>query len=287
MLALFIALTEQILAFYPAVIGVYIAYKLLKITDLSADGSYVLGASVYAHFLGPLGPWGAMLLVFMSGALTGGILSFMQKGHRVHPLIAGILMSFMLYSINFEILGRPNLSLFGQATVLRASPFSQWISVLFLINVFYVAYTCLLSQSAIGLGIKAFGANPYLMDRFGLRPELYRFIGLAGAGSLYATAGALFAQVYGFVDLSMGSGVSLIALAAVILGDKMSSHFSLRIAGILKDLIAIFLASCFYFLILQFFMSLGFEPVHLKLFVGLILYAVMYGQNKMYSLRGA
>ena len=42
---------EQSLIILPLILGMYISYRILKITDLTVDGTYVLGAVVFAHSL--------------------------------------------------------------------------------------------------------------------------------------------------------------------------------------------------------------------------------------------
>ncbi len=42
---------EQSLIMLPLILGMYISYRILKITDLTVDGTYVLGAAVFAPFI--------------------------------------------------------------------------------------------------------------------------------------------------------------------------------------------------------------------------------------------
>jgi putative ABC transport system permease protein len=277
----FASLLEQILVFYPAVIGAYIAYKVLKIADLSADGTYVLGASVYTRCL-IFGPTLAFILSLISGSCAGFVLSRMQRYHTVHPLIAGILIAFMLYSVNFELLTRPNVSLLDQPTVKTLLVPSSWILSLMMLAAVLSFFIVTLLNSSIGLGLRAFGSNFFLMQKFGFSPEKYRSIGLCTSGLCYALSGTLFSQVYGFVDLSMGLGISLIALASVIAGEKITLvlfPFPQKMWAI-ADILGIFLGACSYFILLYFLMLSGFQPVHFKLFIGIVLYVALQGHQK-------
>jgi putative tryptophan/tyrosine transport system permease protein len=90
---------EQTLLFFPLVLGLYISYAVLKIPDLTTDGSFVLGAAFFgisAH-LG-INPVTAMVIAMGGGALCGLAVSFLQTKFRLHPLIAGILLVFILNS---------------------------------------------------------------------------------------------------------------------------------------------------------------------------------------------
>ncbi len=42
---------EQSLIMLPLILGMYISYRILKITDLTVDGTYVLGTVVFARSL--------------------------------------------------------------------------------------------------------------------------------------------------------------------------------------------------------------------------------------------
>lgn len=105
---------EQSLIMLPLILGMYISYRILKITDLTVDGTYVLGAAVFARTIS-LGLFPALIFAVISGGIIGSMVSFMQKNNRINGLIAGILASFMLYSVNLQIMQRPNISVLGNA----------------------------------------------------------------------------------------------------------------------------------------------------------------------------
>ena len=44
---------QQTFIFIPLTLGIYLSYQLLKITDLTPDGTFVLGAAIFwcGHFL--------------------------------------------------------------------------------------------------------------------------------------------------------------------------------------------------------------------------------------------
>ncbi|MBM4222653.1 MAG: ABC transporter permease [Gammaproteobacteria bacterium] len=278
----FLMVCEQTFLFYPVVLSLYISYRLLKLTDLSADGVYVLGGAVFAKTLPFAGPLGATCIAGFFGILLGWIVALMQRGNHIRDLIVGILVTFMLYSVNFEVLGRPNYSLLGKLTLLKAGYFSQWIIGLAFINIILVAIVYLLCRSRYGLLMRAFGHNYDLLIKMGFPAERYRIIGLSMGSFLTAVTGALFAQINGFVDLNMGSGVALIAIGALMIG-----HHIFRTKNEVYhpgfDLLSAFIGIFTYFAILAFLMKFGVQPVHLKFFIGLILFASLRS-SKGYSL---
>lgn len=265
---------QQALIFYPIALSVYLSYRVLKITDLSADGIYVFGAAVFARSL-VWGPWGALLCTMLSGLLAGTVLSLMQRKNYVHHLIAGILMTFMLYSINFELMGRPNISLLGQPNLLKTHVFDSWLTILIVINILLALSISALLSSRWGLFMRAFGLQSDLLDRYGLNPEYYRWIGLMTGSLCTALSGSLFAQINGFVDLNMGAGVALIAIGSVLVGMKMTMIIKAKQYQPYIELMACFFGVFLYFGLLSALMRFGVQPVHLKFFIGLALYMSM------------
>jgi putative ABC transport system permease protein len=263
---------QQTLIFYPVVLSLYISYKVLKITDLSADGVYVLGAAAFAKTL-IYGPVLATLSAGLCGMLCGIILAYMQRKNHVHPLICSILLTFMLYSVNFEFMGRPNLSLIGSMNLLKLGLFTHWMGILGMINILLSTLIIIVLSSSTGLLMRAFGTQADLLERYGLNSEKYRIIGLAIGSFCTAISGALFAQIHGFVDLNMGVGVALISIGAIMIGQKLipSRAYSENYSAFIELLSAFFGVFC-YFALLAGLMQYGIEPVHLKFFIGIVLF---------------
>jgi len=276
----FLMILQQTLIFYPIVLSLYISYKVLKITDLSADGVYVLGAAAFARGL-VFGPVWASFFAMGSGLVAGCILALMQRKNYVHHLIAGILMTFMLYSLNFEFMGRPNLSLLGQPTLLKMKWFSTWLPILAIVNISLLLGVSLMLSSSMGLKMRAFGYQPHLLQRFGLRAEKYRMLGLMIGSMCTAISGSLFAQIHGFADLNMGAGVALIAIGSIMLGQKFRTWTGISGYHATIDLITSFLGIFCYFSLLAVLMRFGVQPVHLKFFIGMALYLSMRFQGSL------
>ncbi len=65
---LLVTALEQSLIMLPLILGMYISYRILKITDLTVDGTYVLGAAVFTKFLS-FGLFSALILVVIAGSV--------------------------------------------------------------------------------------------------------------------------------------------------------------------------------------------------------------------------
>ena len=168
---------EQSLIFLPLVLGMYISYRVLNITDLTVDGTYVFGAAIFAQTL-QYGLFCAIMASVAAGAFIGSIVSYMQRNNVVNALIVGVLGSFMLYSVNLQVLGRPNISLLGKPSILSYFDLGQWIIPLIVIGLCVVAGLIFLLQTRLGLTLRAFGQDQKLLGVLGKSIERYRLIGL-------------------------------------------------------------------------------------------------------------
>lgn len=90
-------------------LGIFITYRILDLPDLTAEGSFPLGAAVCARLiLAGFHPLVATLVAFLIGALAGSITGFLITKVKIPGLLAGILTMTGLYSINLRIMNRAN-----------------------------------------------------------------------------------------------------------------------------------------------------------------------------------
>jgi putative ABC transport system permease protein len=75
--------------------------------------------------------------------------------------------------------------------------------------------------TGFGLSLRAAGANSRMAQANGVRVQRMVWVGLAIGNGLTALSGAMFAQMLGAADVSMGIGVIVVALAAVIGGTAL------------------------------------------------------------------
>jgi putative tryptophan/tyrosine transport system permease protein len=258
---------SQSLLFLPLALGIYISYVILRATDLTVDGSFVLGAAIFARlFTTGVSFSLAFLAAGVGGALAGIGVSLIQYKGRINSLLAGILALFMLYSINFDVMGRPNISLYGIDSMT-----SNWLFTGIFVLIIVILLGLLL-VTRFGLVLRAFGDQQQLLQRLGHRVELYRFIGFALSNTLVAWCGALTAKINGYADLSMGFGMTLTGIGTVVIGRQILKpfyrqhrfHLPLEFGGCV-------IGVCLYFLAINEFLAWGVNPVNLKLLLGLIL----------------
>jgi len=268
---------QQTFIFIPLTLGIYLSYQLLQITDLTPDGTFVLGAAIFARLMtSGFGQTTSIILALLGGAIIGIGVCLLQRFAKINSLIASILAVFMLYSINFGIMQRPNIGLLNYTTIL--SNLQSGNQLVFNLSLFGFALLltlamALLIYSRVGLTLRAFGANRQLLPKLGKRPGLYLGIGLALSNMLAALCGVLTAQINGYADINMGYGMALTGIGAVVIGCKLIQSLFTRTQTFNSkaDLIGCFVGTYIYFLVLNLFLMLGLNPIYLKLVLGLML----------------
>ncbi|EFG36872.1 ABC transport system permease [Brucella sp. NVSL 07-0026] len=247
------------LVFAFVAIGVYLAFRVLDFPDLTVDGSFPLGAAVTGVLiLAGYNPWLAAAIAMVAGAAAGLVTATLNVRFRILNLLASILTMIALFSVNLRVMGRPNIALINQDTML--TPFfghgipEYYVRPLFLfvlvaITVF-VVWRFL--ESDMGLAMRATGANPRMARAQGVRMDRQIYLGMAISNALVALGGSLFAQTNGFADVTSGVGTIVVGLAAVIIGETL-----LRSRYILVILIGCVAGSIIYRIAIQLALSNG------------------------------
>ena len=100
-------------------LGVYLSFRILDFPDMTVDGSFVTGAAVAAVLIvGGIDPFVATLIALIVGFIAGCITGLLHTKGKINPLLAGILMQIALYSINLRIMGKSNVPLLQEETVI-------------------------------------------------------------------------------------------------------------------------------------------------------------------------
>jgi putative tryptophan/tyrosine transport system permease protein len=224
----FVGSLETGLAFALVALGSYITFRVLDFPDLTVEGSFPLGAAVAAQLMvSGVGPWTSTIAAMLAGCIAGSITAFLNLKLKILHILAGILTAIALYSINLRIMGRPNIGLLRVDTVyssIERLGLPSFYAPLVLLTVIVVVCKLLLDlflATGFGLSLRAAGANPRMAQANGVRVQRMIWVGLAIANGLTALSGAMFAQMLGAADVSMGIGVIVVALAAVIGGTAL------------------------------------------------------------------
>ncbi|RRY12994.1 ABC transporter permease [Brucella anthropi] len=247
------------LVFAFVAIGVYLAFRVLDFPDLTVDGSFPLGAAVTGVLiLAGMNAWLAAAIAMVAGAVAGLVTATLNVRFKILNLLASILTMIALFSVNLRVMGRPNIALINQDTML--TPFfghgipEYYVRPLFLFVLVAIAVFIVwrFLESDMGLAMRATGANPRMARAQGVRTDRQIYLGMALSNALVALGGSLFAQTNGFADVTSGVGTIVVGLAAVIIGETL-----LRSRFILVILIGCVLGSIIYRIAIQFALSNG------------------------------
>ncbi|MDH3910784.1 MAG: ABC transporter permease, partial [Rhodospirillales bacterium] len=100
-------------------LGVFLSFRVLNFPDLTVDGSFPLGAAVVATLIvAGADPYLATAVAVLAGAAAGLVTAFLNLRFRILHLLASILTMIALYSVNLRIMGRPNVAIIAEPTVI-------------------------------------------------------------------------------------------------------------------------------------------------------------------------
>jgi len=251
-------------------LGVYLSFRILNFPDLTVDGSFPLGAAVAATLIvNGMDPYLATALAIAAGMLAGLVTAVLNLRFGILHLLASILTMIALYSVNLRIMGRPNIALINEVTIL--TPFEGLgLSGLYLkpiVGGVVVLVVALLMGwfliTEYGLGMRATGANPRMARAQGIPTARVTAVGMALSNGMVALGGALFAQMNGFADITIGTGTIVVGLAAVIAGEAI-----FRVRGVVIAVAACIFGSIVYRLAIAFALNadyLGLKASDLNL----------------------
>lgn len=251
-------------------LGVMIPFRLLSFPDLTSEGSFPLGGCLCATLLlAGVNPVVATLLAMAGGMAAGAATAFIHLRFRINTLLSGILVMTILYSVNLRILGRANVALLSNETVLSVISTElvtnvNWqvvaVGVLVLV-VLALLYWFLRTES--GLSLRAVGVNQTLVPSLRINPFVWIIAGLALANGLSGLAGAVVVQLQGFADVQMGFGALITGLAALIIGETLIGRDTVA-----RQIAAPVLGSLVYYQLISLGLALGLRPADLKLATG-------------------
>lgn len=264
-------------------LGIYITFKLLDFPDMTADGSYTLGASVVAwSLMRGMDPILGTLIAFIAGLLAGGITGILHVKLKITNLLSGILVMGMLYSINLRIMGKSNVPLFTYSHLFNTNwpekisnilniPVGVGKNLCYLGLALFVVILCkllldLFFKTNLGYVIKGVGDNIQMIKSLGVDVGKMKILGLMISNGLIALSGALVAQFQGYSDVNMGVGTLVLGIASIIIGITLFSRFKF-----ISDTSSVIVGAFIYQSSVFYALNHGLLPTDLKLITSLIL----------------
>jgi len=261
--------------------GVYITYQLLDIADLSVDGSFCTGASVFVVlFTGGANVWLSMLLALLAGMLAGLVTGILHTFCGIPAILSGILTQLGLYSVNLAIMDMKSTAAisitnsetldqllvslrFVQDVAKGERPFFRHpIFVAGLFTAALIAVMYWFFGTELGAALRATGSNPNMARAQGINTDFTKVLGLMLSNGIVALSGALLAQYNSASEINMGRGAIVIGLAAVIIGQVLFGRIFRNFA---LKLLAVSFGAIIYYIVIQAVLSMGLNPNYLKL----------------------
>ncbi len=211
------------------VLGILVTFKILGIPDMTVEGSFPLGGAVTSrllvasHGIDPLLATMAGLAVgCLAGLVTG--MCFSRLGLNV--VVAGILVGTAAYSVQLEVLGAPDVSLYGHRTVFDLfSPVApvitdMWLEIAVLAGIVAICAMAVYGvlRTDFGLALRSLGDNTTMLRGTGVRTERVVVISLVASNGLVGLSGSLVAQTSAFSAVSFGTSELIAAVASLVVG---------------------------------------------------------------------
>ena len=251
--------------------GIFISFKILNFTDLTAEASFTLGAAISImlcqYDLAILGIIGSLI----GGAFAGFITAILHTKLKIDKVLAGILTLTAFYTINLWVtkldpnimLEKSNRTIFFQNNDILS------LLVIFLIVVAIIIFLIFFFKTKMGLSIRACGDNEVMIETLNVDIDKLKILGLMLSNMLIALSGAIFAQYQRYYDSSFGVGMMVVGVATIIIGEALiRCRHNLKIM-----LVAIAIGSIIYRFIYLGVLHIAGEPTAMKLISALAIIA--------------
>ena len=202
-------------------LALYLSFRVLNIADMTTDGAFTLGCAVSATVAVAGHPYLALPLAMLAGACAGVITATLQTKWGVPSILAGIITNTGLYTVNLAVMGfSSNVNMLRSATIFTPFPGMKIIPAV-VITLIVGAILVVFLNTRLGLSIRATGDNPDMVRASSINTGLTITIGLAISNSITALSGAVLAQYQRTADINLGTGMVIIGLASLIIGETI------------------------------------------------------------------
>lgn len=295
------------LVFAVLALGIFLSFRIYQMPDITADGSFTLGAAVTARLLREgASPLTATAAGAACGVAAGAITGVIHVRFKVNALLAGILVMTALYSVNLRIMGASNLPIPARTVF---SPFEDAARAMFgpeveilgrtapsgdvgllaaaaLAAALATALLALFLKTELGAAMRATGDNARMLRALGTSTDRMTILGLALSNMLVALSGSLFAQMQAFADAQMGIGVIVMGLASVILGQTLVGP----VRSVPLAVVGAVMGAVLFRLLVAIAIRMGLDANDLRLVTAVVVLAAIVGPGWLQGLarkRGA
>ena len=208
--------------------ALFLSFRVLNIADMTTDGAFTLGCAVSATAAVAGHPVLGLVLAMLAGACAGFVTAFLQTRMGVPSILAGIITNTGLYTVNLAVMGfSSNVPMLKTPTVFTAAKAAlgdgapyKLILAAGLTLVVCAALIAFLG-TRLGLSIRATGDNPDMVRASSINTAFTITVGLCISNSMTALSGAVLAQYQKSADINLGTGMVVIGLASLIIGETL------------------------------------------------------------------
>ena len=205
-------------------LALFLSFRVLNIADMTTDGSVTLGCAVSATVAVAGHPLLALPAAMLAGAAAGYMTALLQTKFCIPSILAGIITNTGLYTVNLAVMGfSSNVNMLKTETLFsmlkpilgtgyKLIPAAVIALIAGLFLIFFL-------KTRLGLSIRATGDNADMVRASSINTAFTVSIGLMLANALTALSGAVLAQYQKTADINLGTGMVIIGLASLIIGE--------------------------------------------------------------------
>ena len=255
-------------------LGLFITFRILDLPDLTVDGSFVTGLAYSAVWAVAKNTLMGIIMGVLGGMFAGIVTGILNTKLKIHAILAGILTMTGLYSINLFVMGdKPSVFFYGEKTIftpfegkffLAGVDIGKLILLLIIVAVL-VTVLKLFLMTQIGLSLRATGDNEAMVRSSSINTDAMKVLGFALCNMLVGLSGAIYAQYNMTATHGVGTGMLVLGLASIIIGETVIGK-----RGMLRHLIAVVIGAIIYRIMLAIAFGLGLPAIYLKLFSAVI-----------------
>ena len=265
--------------------GILISIRFMGYPDLTVDGSFTLGAALYAItvFSGYPVVVGFLFAIF-GGMLAGGLTIAINRYLSISKIISSVIVMLTLITIAPYLTHGSTVGLLNKTTWLAelyrwdmafsnktapqmSSSLHLLFSTLFLAIWFIIAlFLFYFFKTRVGVQMRYLGSavKPALIKK--RKQSILLLAGVALGNSLVALGGAIEAERKGGFSINMGLGVILIGLACLVLGESIIKTKVKRDELYVHEyLFSVFIGVFVYSFVLQLLLHLGLTFLDVRL----------------------
>ena len=202
-------------------LALFLSFRVLNIADMTTDGAFTLGCAVSATVALAGHPFLALPAAMLAGSCAGFITATLQTKWGVPSILAGIITNTGLYTVNLAVMGfSSNVNMLRASTIFTLFPGSKLILAM-IITALVGSILVVFLNTRLGLSIRATGDNPDMVRASSINTGFTITIGLCISNAITALSGAVLAQYQKTADINLGTGMVIIGLASLIIGETV------------------------------------------------------------------